>query len=799
MTKFEKTSSFSPRSLFRGASETSEPGIQKHSLDSGFRPSAGSGMTEGVSRRSVLLGGGALVVSVGATISLETVLSIGSAYAQGAKPPLTPDQLSSYIAVGGDGTVSAFYGKMDMGHGLHVAIGQIVAEELDVPFKSVKVIMADTALTVNQGGASGSTGIQEGGKQMRVAAAEARRVLVEMAASQLSVPAEKLIVTDGVVSASDDKAKNVSYAQLIGGKYFNVQLDWNKKYGNPLYAPGKAQPKKPSEHKIVGQPIKREDVAPKVFAQEDFVTDVKVPGMVHGRMIRPAVAGSVPVKVDESSIKDIPGAKVVWDKGFLGVVADKEWDAIQAAQKLKVEWSQVDAPFPDQASLYDHIRKASVHKRQIEKENGNVDEAFKNAAKIIEAEYEWPFQSHASMGPACALVEIKDGKVTCWSGTQKSHFQQQGLASTLGVPLENVHVIWKAGPGSYGRNDADDAAMDAAVMAKAVGKPVRVQYMRDQGTGWDPKGPASVHKVRAAIDAAGKVTAYEFMSKAFSRVNVDTNGSKPFDTLAGQALGVELKPGDGFGTPAESYAFENKRAGWETIPPLLERSSPLRTSHLRDPVGPQIHFASESFIDEVAAALNLDPIEFRLRHIKDPRDTALLKAVAEKSGWQSRPSPRRDQTGNKVSGRGIAYSQRNGTRVAIVAEVDIDRATGKIWARKFTVAHDCGQIINPDGLLKCIEGNIVQGVSRTLWEEVTFDRKAVTSVDWLTYPILDITETPGEVNVVLINHPEIAPTGAGEPSIRPVAAAIANAIFDATGVRIRRVPFSPDRVKSALS
>ena len=750
-------------------------------------------------RRSVLLGGGALVISVGAAISLETVLSIGRAHAQGAKPPLTPEQLSSYIAVSADGTVSAFFGKMDMGHGLHVAIGQIVAEELDVPFKNVKVIMADTAMTVNQGGASGSTGIQTGGKQMRVAAAEARRVLVEMAASQLSVPAEKLVVTDGVVSASDDKTKRISYAQMIGGKYFNVQLDWNKQYGNALYAPGKAQPKKPSDHKIVGQPIKREDVAPKVFAQEDFVTDVKVPGMVHGRMIRPAVAGSVPVKVDESSVKDIPGVKVVWDKGFLGVVADREWDAIQAAEKLKVEWSDTPPPFPDQAALYDHIRRASVRKRQIEKENGNVDEAFKSAAKVIEAEYEWPFQSHASMGPACALVEIKDGQVTCWSGTQKSHFQQQGLASTLGVPLESVRVIWKAGPGSYGRNDADDAAMDAAVMAKAVGKPVRVQYMRDQGTGWDPKGPASVHKVRAAIDASGKVTAYEFMSKAFSRVDVNTNGSKPFDTLAGQTRGDDLKSGDGFGIPAESYAFENKRAGWETIPPLLDRSSPLRTSHLRDPVGPQIHFASELFIDEVAAALNADPIEFRLRHIKEPRDVALFKAVAEKSGWRSRPSPRRDQTTNKVSGRGLAYSQRNGTRVAIVAEVDIDRSTGKIWARKFTVAHDCGQIINPDGLVKCIEGNIVQGISRTLWEEVTFDRKAVTSVDWLTYPILDITETPGEVNVVLINHPEIAPTGAGEPSIRPVAAAIANAIFDATGVRIRRVPFSPDRVKTALS
>jgi nicotinate dehydrogenase subunit B len=755
--------------------------------------------TSAFTRRSVLLGGGALVVSIGAAVSLDTVLSLQQAFAQGAKPPLTPDQLSSYIAVNADGSVSAFFGKMDMGHGLHVAIAQIVAEELDVPFKSVKVFMADTATSVNQGGASGSTGIQMGGKQMRMAAAEARRVLVEMAAAQLAVPADKLVVNDGVVSTPDDKSKHVSYAQMLGGKFFNVQLEWNKQYGNALYAPGKAQPKKPSDHKIVGQPIKREDVAPKVFAIEDFVTDVKVPGMMHGRMIRPAVAGAVPTKIDESSIKDIPGAKVVWENGFLGVVADKEWDAIQAMEKLKVEWSQVDAPFPEQVSLYDHIRKASVRKRDIEKENGNVDEAFKNAAKVIEAEYEWPFQSHASMGPACALVEIKDGRVTCWSGTQKSHFVQQGLASTLGMPLENIHVIWKTGPGSYGRNDADDCAMDAAVLAKAIGKPVRLQYMRDQGTGWDPKGPASVHKVRAAIDASGKVTAYEFMSKAFSRVDVDTNGSKPFDTLAGQTRGGNLKSGDGFGIPAESYAFDNKRAGWETIPPLLERSSPLRTSHLRDPVGPQIHFASESFIDEVAAALNVDPIEFRLRHVREPRDIALLKTVAEKSGWQSRPSPRRDQSGNKVSGRGIAYSQRNGTRVAIVAEVDIDRSTGKIFARKFTVAHDCGQIINPDGLVKCIEGNIVQGVSRTLWEEVTFDRKSVTSVDWLTYPILDITETPGEVNVVLLNYPDIAPTGAGEPSIRPVAAAIANAIFDATGVRIRRVPFSPDRVKSALS
>ena len=750
-------------------------------------------------RRSVLLGGGALVVSIGAAVSLETVLSIGQAYAQGSKPPLTPDQLSSFIAVNADGTVSAYFGKMDMGHGLNIAIGQMVAEELDVPFKTVKVIMANTDVTVNQGGASGSTGIQLGGKQMRMAAAEARRVLVEMAAGLLSTPADKLVVNDGVVSAADGKSERISYAQIIGGKYFNVQLDWNKKLGNDLYAPGKAQPKNPSEHKIVGQPIKRDDVAPRVFCQEDYCTDIKLPGMVHARMIRPAVAGSVPVKVDEASINHIPGAKVVWDKGFLGVVADKEWDAIQATEKLKVEWSAVAPPFPEQASLYGHIRKATARKRQVEKENGNVDEAFKTAARVIEAEYEWPFQSHASMGPACAVVEIKDGNVTCWSGSQKTHFVQEGVAETLGLPLDKVHVIWAMGPGSYGRNDADDCAADAAVLAKAVGKPVRLQYMRDQGTGWDPKGPASIHTARAALDASGKVTAYEFTSKGFSRVDVNTNGGKPHDTLAGQTMGVALKSGDGFGVPAESYAFDNKRLAWETIPPLLDRSSPLRSAHLRDPVGPQIHFASESFIDEVATAVNADPIEFRLRHVKESRDVAVIKAAAEKAKWDTRPSPRRDQTGNKVSGRGIAYAQRNGTRVAVIAEVDIERASGKIWARKFTVAHDCGQIINPDGLAKCIEGNIVQGVSRTLWEEVTFDQNAVTSVDWVSYPILDITETPGQVDVVLINHPELPPTGAGEPSIRPVASKMALAIAAATGVRIRRVPFSPDRVKAALS
>src|SRR6266702_4720048 len=465
------------------------------------------------SRRSVLKAGGAIVVSVGTPIGLDAVVAVDAAHAQGGKPPLMPDQLSSYIAVNADGSVSAFFGKMDMGQGLFTAIGQIVAEELDVPFKAVKVIMGDTATSVNQGGASGSTGVQLGGRQMRMAAAEARRVLVEMAAAKLGLPADQLTVSWGVVHSKTTPAKQVSYAELIGGRYFNVQLEWNKEYGNALYAPGKAKPKDPKEHRIVGQPIKREDIAPAVYAQQDYCTDVKRPGMLHARMIRPAVAGAVPAKVDESSIRDIPGAKVYQDKGFLAVLADNEWDAIRAAEMLKVEWSDVKPPFVDQAALYDHIRKAPVCKRE---------------------------------------VDIKDGEVTCWTGSQKPHFVQNGISRTIGVPLDKVRSIWTVGPGSYGRSDADDAAMDAAVLAKATGRPVRVQYTRAQGHGWDPKGPASIHRARAAIDASGNVIAYEFTSKGFSRIDVNTNGGAPWDTVAGQSLGVGLKSGDGFGVPAES-------------------------------------------------------------------------------------------------------------------------------------------------------------------------------------------------------------------------------------------------------
>jgi nicotinate dehydrogenase subunit B len=480
------------------------------------------------SRRSVLKAGGAFVVSLGMPVGLDTVLAVNSAHAQGARPPLVPTELASYIAVNQNGTVSAFFGKMDMGQGLFVAIGQMVAEELDVPFGAVKVIMGDTATSVNQGGASGSTGVQRGGIQMRAAAAEARRVLVEMAAEKLGVPAEQLTVTDGVVHAKADAAKKVSYAELIGGRYFNVQLEWNKQIGNNLYAPGKAKPKPASEHKIVGKPIPREDIAPIVYAQTDYCTDVHRPGMLHARMVRPPVAGATIGSIDESSVRDIPGVKVHREKEFLAVIAENEWDAVRAAEKLKVEWSNVTPPFPEgPAAIYDHIRKAPARKREDVKPVGNVDDAFRNAARVVEAEYEWPFQSHACMGPACALVEIKDGEVTCWTGSQKPHFVRDGIARTLNMPMDKVRAIWVVGPGSYGRSDADDAAMDAAVLARVTGRPVRVQYSRVEGTAWDPKGPASIHRARAAIDASGRIVAYEFVSKGFSRIDVQTNGSRP--------------------------------------------------------------------------------------------------------------------------------------------------------------------------------------------------------------------------------------------------------------------------------
>jgi CO/xanthine dehydrogenase Mo-binding subunit len=751
-----------------------------------------------LSRREFLKASGALIVSATGPVFAGDALA--QAPAGSFRPAVVPTELDSWVAITADGRAVAFFGKMDMGQCLDVAIAQIVADELDVAFEKVEVVMGDTALTCNQGGASGSTGIFQGARPLRSAAAEARRLLVESASQKLGVPAANLRVDDGVVSAVADPSKKVSYAELIGGRHFNHQVEWNKQTGNAMDIKVQAKVKSPSEYRVVGKSFARRDVAGKVYRTDKYVTDVSLPGMLHARVIRPTRAACTVGGVDEASIRAVKGARVVREKDFVAVLAEHEWDAVRASRMLKVDWNHAkQSPFPPMAELHDHIRKAPVQKREEPVKRGDVNAAFKTAARIVEAEYEWPFQSHASMGPACAVADVRADGVVVWTGSQKPHFVQLGVARLLGVPPGKVRAIWVTGPGSYGRNDAGDAALDAAMLSKLTGKPVRVQGMRQDGIAWDPKGPACVHRARAALDASGKVIGYEFISKGFSRINIQTNESDPSHSLVGMSTGFPPKPNDGFNVPAESYVFDNKLLAWETIAPLLDSCSPLRTSHLRDPVGPEIQFGSEQFIDELAAATNEDPVAFRLKYVTAPRDAAVIKAAAEKAGWQPRPAPRANRSGDVLPGRGIAYAQRGGTIVAVVAEIEVERKSGRIRAKKFTVAHDCGLIINPEGLRYTIEGNVVHGLSRTLFEEVRFDRDRVTSVDWMSYPILDIADAPESIQVALINRPEVAPTGAGEPTIRVIPAAVANAFFDATGVRLRKVPLTPERVKAALA
>src|SRR5216683_4182393 len=599
-----------------------------------------------ISRRDLLKTGGALVVSF-----MVPGGAVGQTSGAGAgKPSLTPDELDSWIAVLPDGRVTAFFGKMDMGQGVDVAIAQIVADELDVAFDRVVVVMGDTAFTCNQGGASGSTGVQRGGVTLRYAAAEARRILLERAAERFSVEVAQLTVRDGVVSVAGDPRRRASYGELINGRHFHHKLEWNKQYGNPLLAKGLAIPKTASEYRIVGTSIPQRIVADKVFGALPYVTDVKVDGMLHARVVRPPTAGCAPVTVDESSIGGIPGARVIREKELVAVVAEREWDAVRAAATLKVTWARPCTPFPPMETLYDHIRQAKPIGGGVPVNKGDVDATLKTAHRVIEAEYEWPLQSHASMGPACAVADVRADQATLWTGSQKPHYGRNGVAKLVGLPPEKVRAVWVPGPGSYGRNDAGDAALDAALLSKLAGRPVRVQYMRHEGTGWDPKGPAAVYRARAGLDAQGTVVAYDFLGKGFTRQDVATTESDPKDTLAGQLTGYAPKPTVIFQVPAEAYDFANKRCGWECVAPLLDRGSPLRTGHLRDPLGPETHFASESFIDEVAHAAGADPVAFRLKYLKDERHARVVKAAAEKAGWQARSNPGRGK-GDVMAGR----------------------------------------------------------------------------------------------------------------------------------------------------
>ena len=752
-------------------------------------------MTITMNRRGFLAGTGTLVVSV---LLPGASLRAAGPGTQASRHELKPDQLSSYISINQDGSAVGWVGKVDMGQGTDIGWIKIIAEELDLLPERVSMVQGHTEETVDQGGASGSTGIWQAGAALRNAAAEARFTLLQMAATRLDVTADQLVISDGVVSPRGAPERKVTYGELLGGRHFDVQLEWNKHLGNELMVKGRAKPKPPAEYKQIGRPgTRRRDISPKLYGTFEAMADVKLPGMLHGRMLRPPVAGAVPVAVDESSVRGIRGVKVVWQKGFIGLVAPREWDAVRAARRLKVTWSKAGAPFPDQKDIYRHIRAAKVVHRDNDVKVGDVDAAFATAARVIEFEYEWPFHSHASIAPACGVADVRADGITVWTGGQKPHHCREGIALMFNLPEEKVKVVSMVGPGSYGRNDSGDATMDAAVLSKAVGKPVRVQGMRHDGTGWDPKSPASVHRSRAAIDANGKVTAWHFETKAFSRREFFRDEGSPERTLAGQLLEWPLKPVWLMGVPAESYSFAARRKTSDLIGPLLDRASPLRTSHFRDPGGPQIHFASESFMDELALATNTDAVEFRLRHLSEPRDIAVVKAVAEKAGWKAHVGPRKQSSGDVFTGQGLAYSVRGATRVAVIAEVEVNRKTHKVWVKRYFVAHDCGQVIAPDLVRQTLEAQIVQTTSRAVYEEVKFDRRNVTSVDWQGYPILDMRDAPESIDIVLIDRPELPPAGAGEAACRPIAAAIANAIFDATGARLRQVPFTPDRVKPA--
>jgi nicotinate dehydrogenase subunit B len=756
--------------------------------------------TPALHRRAFLTGSGALVIGLATPDIWAQAQNAAPSPASPNNPLLLATKLDSYLAINPDGSVEVFFGAIDGGQGLEISIAQMVADELEVPFERISMVMGDSARTLNMGGASGATSVSRRGTALMKTAAAAKRLLIGEAANRLGFSSEQLIVADGVISVVGNPSQKITYADLIGGKGFGADITWNGQWGNGHDVSTDAPLKKPSEYRLIGKSFRRKDLPKKVFGLMNFPGDLKLPGMLHARMVRPPVAGAVPVSVDEASIKDIPGAQVVHIKDLLAVVAPKEWNAVRALRMLKVTWSDSKPDFPGYERLHDHIRRAAVVQRTIERENGKPEEGFAQATRVVSAEYEYPTHSHASMGPACAVADVRADGVTIYTSTQKPHYAADGVADLLGVPRDKVHAIWMFGTGSYGRNDQGDASADAAVLSRALGKPVRVQYMREQALGWDPKGTAAVNRVRAGIDANGKVIAYELISKGFSRENVATNEGRAAATLAGQLLGRALEPKNTFNIPFASYTFDHNRVGWETIAPLMDRASPLRTTHLRDPYGPPILFGSESFMDEIAAALEMDPVEFRLKYLENPRELEAVRVAAEKAGWQRRPSPRPDidKTADVAEGRGIAFRRHFDTFIALLAEVRVHRSTGRVEPVRYVCAHDCGLIVNPETLMQVIERQLVYGTGRTTVEELHFDHEKVTSIDWLTYPVLHMEHVPPKIEIHLIDRPDAAPSGAAEMALGLAPAAIGNAVFDATGVRLRKVPFTPESVRAAL-
>jgi nicotinate dehydrogenase subunit B len=749
--------------------------------------------TSTISRRELLKGTGALVVSFSLFGSAARVLA--QAAAGGGEPEAA--SLDSWLAVAQDGTVTVFTSKVELGTGTETALAQIVAEELDVPFGRIHMEAGDTSKTVDQAVTAASRTIERAGPQLRQAAAVGRHELVRMASERLNTPANQLTVVDGVVSANGDSTRKVSYAELIGDKRFNVKMETSGTGWDLKISPD-VQVKNVNDYKIVGMSVRRTDLPGKFTGEFTYAHDVRVPGMLHGRVVRPPVVSSKPTNVDESSIKQIPGVvKVVQDGNFVGVVAQTEWAAIQAARALKVTWSTPSTSLPaNPDELYTYLKNTKSYNDQVTVNKGNPDAAIAQASKKYEATYRWPFQLHGMLGPSCAVADVRSDSVTVWSGTQGPFRTRKSLSDLLHIPEKNIRVIFREESGCYGRLSPDDAPHDAVLLSRAVGKPVRVQWTRADEHGWEPKGPAQFISVRAGVDGQGNLVAWDYMERGFPWTESAIN-----PLLAGRQIGMKsVNPGQGNGNAGggEAYEFENQRVVAALIPWSQDPPTPLRTSNLRAPGDLARTFASESLLDEIAADLHVDPVQFRLRYLKNnKRVTEVLVAATQAAQWKERVSHSEPSSGSKATGRGVSISGRDGTVTAAVAEVEVDKSSGEITVKRVTLAHDCGLIVNPDGLRNQVEGNVIQGVSRTLLEEVRFDANGMKNLDWVSYPILTYRRVP-DVQIVLINRKEMPALGGGEPSTVPVPAAIANAVYDAIGVHAREVPITPQKVQALL-
>jgi nicotinate dehydrogenase subunit B len=705
------------------------------------------------------------------------------------------DTVDSWLEIDSDGNVTVYSGKVELGTGLKTALGQIVAEELDVPFARVHLIMGDTALTPDQGTTAGSKSIQVAGPVLRQAAAEARLILLTRASERLGVPADDLQVTEGVVSALGDESNSVPYGELVA-EPFEREVT------------GDAPEKPPATYTLVGQPIDRVDIPPKLTGGEAYVQDVRLDGMVHGRVVRPYLrtmegVGATLESFDDSAAREIPGVvQIVRNGNFIGVVAEREEQAIRAAEAIQATWAPGD-PLPALDQIYDLLREMPVNEDEGGEivRNGDVDGGLAAAAQTLQATYNFPSQAHAMMGPSCAVADVRTDGATIYSQSQNVFNLGRTLADLLGFPPERVHVIHREGSGCYGHSGFDDVAADAAMLSQAVGKPVRVQWMRADEFAWEPKMPPMTMDLRGGLDDRGNVIAWDY------EVWTPTHNTRPRDeaakVLAGQLMDppaemFEIGYGGGDRNAPTNYSFPNNRVTvhWVETPPL-------RPSALRSLGGMANATANELFIDEMAAAAGADPVEFRLRHLYDPRAIDVIKKAAETAGWDARPSGpdaiATNSDGAPLKGRGIAFAryETEYSYAAVVAEVEVDPGNGNVRVTRVVVGHDCGLIINPDGLTNQIEGNVIQGIGRALKEQVTWDDHAVTSLDWSSYHILTFREVP-VIEAALIDRPEEDALGAGEPAICPVPAAVGNAIFDATGVRLRTLPFTPERVLAAL-